>query len=54
MNKKDVYQQIRDFKAKYPWTIAWRLNKHCKIVEEHLTDGEVVLYAFPGQKNNLF
>jgi hypothetical protein len=37
---------------KYPFTIGWRLNSHCKIIEEHLNPGEKVLYAFTAQKND--
>lgn len=49
---KTVYEHIRDFKKKYPKTIAWRLKKHAKVIERHLNPGEEVLYAFCGQKNN--
>ena len=32
-------------------TIAFRLKKHCDIIEKHLNPGEEVIYAFPAQKN---
>ena len=47
-----VYEQLREFKKKYPLTVAWRLKKHAKIIEKYLNPGEVVEYAFAAQKNN--
>lgn len=55
MNKvkeKSCYDYVSEFKKKYPMTIAFRLKKHCKLIEEHLNPDEKVLYAFPGQKNS--
>ncbi len=51
-NKGVVYQKVKDFKRKYPWTVSWRLKQHSKIVESHLNPGEVVQYAFAAQKND--
>ena len=48
----NVYQQLKNFKNKYPWTISWRLKKHAKIIEAHLNPDEQILYAFSAQKNN--
>ena len=48
----NVYQQLKAFKKKYPWTISWRLKKHAKIIENHLNPEEEILYAFSAQKNN--
>lgn len=45
------YEMVREFKKKYPMTIAFRLSKHCEIIEKHLNPGEQVLYAFAAQKN---
>lgn len=47
-----TYQYMKEFKHKYPTTVAWRLKKHAKVIEKHLNDGEVVTYAFPAQKND--
>lgn len=52
MNK--VYQEALKFKRRYPGTIAWRLRKHCNILEKHLNPDEEVLYVFVGQKNDLW
>ena len=49
MNK--TYSLAKEFKRKYPTTVAWRINSHCKVIDKHLNPGEEVLYAFLGQKN---
>ena len=47
-----VYDQVKMFKAKYPYTITWfRLKKHARVIEKHLNAGEEPLYSFAGQKN---
>lgn len=46
-----VYQYASDFKKRYPKTIAWRIKKHCDVVEAHIGPDEVVKYAFACQKN---
>ena len=48
------YNKLKDFKKKYPMTIAWRVKNHCKIIDKHLNDGEDILYMFTGQKNEGF
>ena len=52
MNQNEVYNKVKEFKRKYPRTIAWRLKKNSKVVQMHLNPGERVLYAFCGQKND--
>ena len=47
-----VYEKVKKFKKKYPMTVAWRLKKHCQIIDVHLNHGEVVKYAFAAQKND--
>lgn len=46
------YELVRKFLRKYPFTIAWRVKQHCKIIDKHLNPGEKILYAFAGQKND--
>ena len=46
-----TYELAKQFKRKYPLTIAWRIRKHCKVIDKHLNPGEEVLYVFMGQKN---
>ncbi|MEI3529473.1 MAG: PH domain-containing protein [Bacilli bacterium] len=47
-----VYEKVREFKRKYPMTVAWRLKANSKIVEQFLNPGEEVLYSFTAQKND--
>lgn len=47
-----VYEKVREFKRKYPMTVAWRLKANSKIVEQFLNSGEEVLYSFTAQKND--
>lgn len=47
-----VYDEINTFRKKYPGTVAWRLKRHCEVVEQHLDDDEVIEYAFTAQKND--
>lgn len=50
--KSEVYKKVREFKERYPFTVAWRLKAHSKIADLHLNPGEVVKYAFGAQKND--
>lgn len=45
-----IYDKLKEYKSKYPATIAWRLSAHAKVVEKHLNPGEEVNYAFAAQK----
>lgn len=45
-----VYELLKDFKSKYPSTIAWRLKKHSKVIEKHLNPEEQILFCFAAQK----
>lgn len=47
-----VYGKVRSFKKKYPYTLAIRLKKHAKVVENIIDKDEKVLYAFCGQRND--
>ena len=47
-----VYNLALNFKRKHPGGIAWRLKKHCEVVEKHLNPSEKVLFAFAGQKKH--
>ena len=53
MNKyNEILKLVKNFKSKYPSTIAFRRKKHAKVVFNHLDDEECVKYAFCGQKND--
>ena len=45
------YSLVKQFMKKFPMTIAWRLKRHCNVIDKHLNPGEDVLYVFFGQKN---
>ena len=49
---KKCYEFVKKYKSKYPLTLAFRLKKHCEIVDKHLNPGEEIIYAFVAQKNN--
>ena len=51
LSLEDIYGRTVDFLKKYPWTIAWRIRQHAKVLAKHINDGEDVLYIFPAQKN---
>ena len=46
------YVKAREFLRKYPFTIAWRVRRHCDIIDRHLNvnENEKILYVFVGQK----
>ena len=46
----DTYLKLKEFKSKYPSTIAWRLKAHSKVIERHLNPGEIVNFVFAAQK----
>ena len=48
-----VYEEVKNFKKRYPFTIAWRLKAHSQVVYKHLNEGECVKYAFTAQKNDI-
>ena len=48
----NCYEFAWKFKKKYPITVAFRLRKHCAIVDKHLNGDERIIYAFPAQKND--
>ncbi len=47
-----IYSKAKEFKKKYPLTVAWRIKKHCKVVQQHLNPGEKIKYAFLAQKGD--
>ena len=47
-----VYEKAKEYKKKYPLTVAWRLKSHSKIIDLHLNPGEEVKYVFACQKND--
>lgn len=48
---KNTYDFLKTFMKKYPLTMAWRIKAHAKVVDEHISADEKILYAFAGQNN---
>ena len=51
---KNVLESCTNFLKKYPSTVAWRIKKHASVIQKYISDDEVVLYTFCGQKNHHF
>lgn len=50
--EKSIAELVYIFKKKYPGTISFRDKKHCQLAQDYLNPGEIVRYAFIGQKND--
>ena len=48
------YSLVKQFMKKFPMTSAWRLKRHCNVIDKHLNPGENILYIFAGQKNDSY
>ncbi len=46
-----VYQKVKQFKKKYPRTVAFRLKRHSKVVQSFINPDEKLTFAFAAQKN---
>lgn len=51
MNKNIIYEKVKEFKRKYPLTVAFRLRAHAKVATKFIGSDEEVKYVFVGQKN---
>lgn len=49
-----VYEKALIYRRKHTGGVVWNLKKHCDVIEKHLNPGEIVEYAFAGQKNDNF
>lgn len=47
----EIYRRVKEFKRKYPMTIAFRLKAHAKIASKFVGSDEEVKYVFVAQKN---
>ncbi len=50
----NTYETLSKYLQKYHGGIAWRVKKHCSVIDIHLNTDEYVIYAFAGQKNDSF
>ncbi len=51
MNNNIIYKKAKEFKRKYPTTVAFRIKEHAKVVSRFIGSDEEVKYVFVGQKN---
>ena len=49
-----TYNMLSRYLKKYRGGIAWRVKKHCEVIDLHINEDETLLYAFTGQKNDSF
>lgn len=49
--KNSVYTLAKEFKRKYPATIAFRIRAHSKLAQKFIGSDEEVKYVFVAQKN---
>lgn len=47
----EIYERAKEFKRKYPKTIAFRLKAHAKVASKFVGEDEEVKYVFVAQKN---
>ena len=47
-----VYKEVSNYLKRYPFTLAWRIRQHSKVIGIHLNKDEKVYYIFPAQKNS--
>lgn len=51
MQKNSIYTKVKEFKRKYPFTIAFRLKAHAKVAAQFVGSDEKIIYIFAAQKN---
>ena len=47
----EIYKRAKEFKKKYPLTIAFRLKAHAAVVSKFIGEDEEIKYVFMAQKN---
>ena len=48
-----IYEKAKEFKRKYPSTIAFRIKKHAKVASKFIGSDEEIKYVFLAQKNQI-
>ena len=46
-----VYEKAKEFKRKYPATVAFRIKAHSKLAQKFVGNDEEIKYVFVAQKN---
>ena len=49
--QNNIFEKAKEFKRKYPRTVAFRLKSHAKVIEKFIDKDEEVKYVFLAQKN---
>lgn len=49
--REDIYKKAKEFKKKYPLTVAFRIRSHTKAAAKFIGPDEDIKYVFLGQKN---
>ena len=49
---EEIYRRANEFLKKYPFTVAWRIRAHSKIMAKHINPDERIIYLFTAQKND--
>ena len=47
--KQSSYELLKKFINKFSGSVAWRVKKHCKIIDMHLNPNETINFIFAGQ-----
>ncbi len=47
--KQSSYELLKKFTNKFSGSVAWRVKKHCKIIDMHLNPNETINFIFAGQ-----
>lgn len=51
MSNNIIYEKAKEFKRKYPKTVAFRIKKHAQVASKFIGEDETVKYVFVAQKN---
>ncbi len=54
MKLSEVEKKLYEYLSNNPGGVAWRVHKHCEVINKHLNPDEEVLFAFAAQKNDQF
>ena len=46
-----IYKEVDEYLRRYPFTFAWRIRQHTKVICKHLNADEEIYYVFPAQRN---
>ena len=46
-----IYKEVSEYLTRYPFTFAWRIRQHVRVICKHLNSDEEIYYVFPAQRN---